>query len=380
MHDLSGRVHGRARVSGVSIPDPFIWLAADYLSLEDDDPVILWPDKSPNGLDAGAAMVPPTFKTGVSPSGKPVVRFMGMNPLQTPLFPAINQPNTIFIAWDSNGAGRVLDGENDASRHIIDTSSTSVRTFAGAFLTYTRPVNFPRILIHTAVFDGPDSLIREDGVLRAAGNAGALATTMLTIGAHHNLGQNAFSGDIAEMIVYDRALSISEIEQVESYLYRKYFTVPLSGDVAGESELTGSIPDTVPLAGGMNANSHISASLAGKRGLAAGVSSTSSLTGQVGLHRELFGQLEGVSAVEAFLSRKRALMASVEGDSGLTSKIEVKTALFGTAQGESTLFATFTDELISTVALDGIVQLEIPLLGSFDRDVHLKGEVKTSGS
>lgn len=219
------------------LPVPYMHFAADDLDLSDGDPVEVWPDKGPNGLDAEAAHRPPVFKESVTHSGKPAVRF-DRSPLGTSEFDALEQPNTIFIVWKADNSGRVLDGRSDGSCHIVETYSGGIRMFAGSWLTYDRNVPFPDFLIHTAAFDGSSSVLREMGKEAASGNAGSYDVGRLTIGSHWDFSREQLTGDVAEIIVYDRSLSTSEIEVVERYLHLKYFAHPVSGVVPAQSTVS----------------------------------------------------------------------------------------------------------------------------------------------
>jgi len=203
--------------------DPFIWLQADSLQLNHNDPVTTWFDSSENGWDATAPATPPTFIENATPSGKPAIRFFSTGtPLVTGQFTSRVQPNTVFIVWNAS-AGRALEGLNDTTRHIIDAASAAVRIFAGSFLDHSRSMPFNAFFQHTMIYNEANSIIRENKVEVATGNIGNQAPIGLTIGSHWNLSINVFSGYIAEIIFYDRLLTSSEIEQTELYLEDKYF-------------------------------------------------------------------------------------------------------------------------------------------------------------
>lgn len=353
---LQGSINARSSSDGLMLPVPFAWYEADYLGLQNNDPVTVWFDKGPNGLDAVQISTnPPIFRTGLTTSGLPAVSFVPTNVLQSSVFAAINQPATIFAVWFSHAAGRLLDGENNGSRFIIDTSSNMVRIFAGNFIGYTRLPNFGRFVIHTGIFNGANSQIREDGQLVATGNAGNLSNTRFTIGAHHAGTTNQLNAYVAEIIIYDRLLTQSEIEYVESYLYKKYFIAQISGQIDSNSDLSAGLSLHIPLSssivavsdvtamikviseiwGSIVADSDSAAELSRKISLTGQVNDSSDLSAELYRHISLRVDIDAVLIVNGNLKRNVGLESSVNPKSDVTGRISLKHILSGEIIGQS---------------------------------------------
>jgi hypothetical protein len=218
--------------------DVVLWLEADSLNLANGDPVAEWPDVSGLGNHARQADPArrPTFVTGATPSGKPVVRFAGTSPFQHLLVQNMGPyppPNTVFLVWKINqnsGADQqALDGISDPPRVRVGFQQNPSRIFAwsgGTFpnLQKAMAVPFPDYIVTTSVFDTGGGLFKVDGVLEDQNATGDLSITGFTIGRRFTESQALF-GDIAEIIVFDRRLDDGEIEQVEAYLQDKWFSL-----------------------------------------------------------------------------------------------------------------------------------------------------------
>lgn len=335
MSAVKGSVKAKSTLGALLIPTPFAWYAADDLNLSDGDPVTVWPDRGPNGLDAALATASaPTFHVDRTSSGLPAVDFVPTRVLRTNTFASRAQPNVIFIVWRTRANGRILDGENDASRHIVETSTTQVRIFAGTFLGYTREIVMPRFFIHTGIFNGPNSAIREDGQVVQTGPAGNQGTTRFTIGAHYNLASNPANAELAELIFYDRMLTDTEIEVVEAYLYRKYFYVQLSGTISGESDVQGVLSRHIKLSGSVEAELTVGADLS--------------------YVSEIWGTISAESTLEADLRRKIGLSVSIEGESTVEADLRRTVGLTGAVAGSSALEGGLRREVGLTASLPGL--------------------------
>lgn len=374
---MKGSIKAKSGIGALMLPTPFAWYAADDLMLSDNDPVTVWPDRGPNGLDATLATVDsPVFKANATRSGLPAVSFTPTRVLRTNVFPEIEQPNTIFVVWNADGAGRLLDGENDGSRHIFDTSSTAVRIFAGSFLTYTRQTNFPRFLIHTGIYNGANSAIREDGQLVASGNVGAQDTTRFTIGAHHNLSSNPFNGDVAEIIVYDRLLTQTEIEDIERYLYFKYFTVSLSGQIDGISLVEADIARSVALSGSIAGSSQIEANLDYVSEIWGSIEAESDVAGLLVHKVGISGRIDGTSSVEGDLLKTIGLSGLVLGQSDINGALNLEIGLEGSIAAQSDLAGRLGLHLI----LSGDIQGASVLIADLLRAIHLFGRINAESN
>ena len=63
---MKGSIKAKSGIGALMLPTPFAWYAADDLMLSDNDPVTVWPDRGPNGLDATLVTVGVAEQTDIS--------------------------------------------------------------------------------------------------------------------------------------------------------------------------------------------------------------------------------------------------------------------------------------------------------------------------
>jgi hypothetical protein len=202
-----------------------VWLKADALSLSDNDPVATWTDSSGSGNDFAQATsgFRPTYKTGIL-NGKAVVRFDGSDDVLTHAALGLSAA-TVFVVFTANDSDYVVlstdNGVNNgywrwtgdgngyfdlyrASR--INTYPSTMPTAASQYLTLISSASTYEVF-RGGVGDGAQAASFADGAL--------------------SLGQRAdgtvqFAGDVAEVIIFNRAVNSTERGDVESYLATKY--------------------------------------------------------------------------------------------------------------------------------------------------------------
>jgi hypothetical protein len=202
------------------------WFKADALSLTDADPVATWADSSGEANDLAQATggLQPTYRTNVL-NGLPVVRFDGVDDYLTRATPTYAQPNTVFVvqqfAAPTDGAYNIMfDGAGGSGHYITKVGGGDSRAlFAGATLAGSPATgNFE---IWSASFNGALSELFVNGTSNIAGDAGSQSLVGLRVGAAFNAA-GPFHGDIAEVLVYNAALSAGDRQLLEAYLGTKY--------------------------------------------------------------------------------------------------------------------------------------------------------------
>jgi hypothetical protein len=214
---------GVASVAGLKL-----WLKADALALNDNDPVTNWPDQSglANDAEQAVAAQKPLFKTNIV-NGKPVVRFDGVNDVLEVNPGIAAAPYTLFVVAKAvaNGTAYLVDmgggtisiGPYDAGLWgFWSTQTPSMYRIGGATGNWT-----VISLVHTsaASAQGWNNGASPSGLFDPANTA--LDATW-TIGAETTGGGGPMDGDVAEMLVYDTALSTANRQLVQNYLGGKY--------------------------------------------------------------------------------------------------------------------------------------------------------------
>jgi hypothetical protein len=241
------------RVDSGAVPDPakrvptsglMEWLRADRVNINPGSEsnagqVISWPDQSGHHADAtppNASAAPFSMKDG--PNCKPVISFNGQQSL------GFNLPingwtgMTVFLAaqsyadapaWYGNQA--LLWNETASwGRTFFTPSQTHVffrfgTTQANNQPIYNRPFNIGGDFgVITAIHGGNTDTLFVNGVLALlqAGKFSSIAGTSATASIGGGTNNTFFTGNIGEILVYNRALSTTEREAVEHYLITKY--------------------------------------------------------------------------------------------------------------------------------------------------------------
>ncbi len=225
----SGLLFAGRRFSPTDIPGGALqlWLRADVgvyqdaarttPAVADGDPVGGWADQSGQGNHASQATAgnKPLLKLNIV-NGRSVLRFDGVDDYLTcaAFSAALTQP---YSGVESHS----LDGLPAVAALVYGEAGVA-RIFAGtALLSSTvAPTAFS---IWSTLFSGAASSIWTNGVQTALGNAGTASLTQVTIGWDnaHTVAYNALC-DIDQIMVFNRALTTSERQQLERYLGSLY--------------------------------------------------------------------------------------------------------------------------------------------------------------
>ncbi len=241
---------------GQTSPENFtglnLWLyGASLQGLPDGSPVESWPDAS--GLENHAIALEGSAPILVSDglAGIPVVLFEDEgnaadsgDALEAPLtWSANGSPFSVFAVYRSNSGGdrdTILQQLNDDAEGVGRTILYTQNNAAGQLRTHS--FASATTLQSSESYTSGDwtvvSLIQNDIEGRLAlrengsdvGSKTPLADTSFTSG-FWRIGDNkprtgGLNGAIAELIVYDTALDLSSVEQLEGYLFEKYSLTP----------------------------------------------------------------------------------------------------------------------------------------------------------
>ncbi len=207
-----------------SITGLVAWYRADDIALADNAAVASWSDKTINAhtlTDLGAAGSDPTYKTAIL-NGHAIARFGASSGkgLSTGTF-TLSQAFTVFIIGSTTlpGSNQVFFDGRTANVTLIRALFGNMDMNAGSEIT--GPATDTSFHCIVSVFNGATSKIRQDGGAGVGGNAGSANAGGITIGANFSLAQS-LNGDIAEVLVYDTALSLTDINNLGDYLATFY--------------------------------------------------------------------------------------------------------------------------------------------------------------
>ena len=218
-----------------------VWYDADAITgLSDTDPVTSWSDGSANGrtLTQGTANRQPAYVASAK-NGKPGVDFDGSDYLATAAFALpITDAYTAFVVgyidsaasplgntpynWLSVNTNRLLThmAYNNGSTYIDCGDAAS-----GGRYSFTTPASVVGNWNITRITrDGANSAYVENGTTLGSttGLTDALDTGSASLYVGSTGSSGFFDGRICELILYNRALTASEIDDVETYLAAKY--------------------------------------------------------------------------------------------------------------------------------------------------------------
>lgn len=190
------------------------------------DAVACWKDKSGsnNHITQGTAAQQPTYKTSnASLNNMPSLTF-GAAAYSMLTSPSVSVgQRTYFVVsrtnGNANGAYHRLVIQNGGNFYNLLADNTTASYYNGAF--FNSSTSYTGNQIHSLVHNATTATYRvnQSQVLSATTAPGVLANSF-SIGGYS--GGNGFNGEILEVIIYDRALSNSEVYRIEGYLRAKY--------------------------------------------------------------------------------------------------------------------------------------------------------------
>jgi hypothetical protein len=205
-----------------------LWLKADAGVTLDGSNVTAWADQSGNGKNGTADNGYPTIVSNAL-NGKPVIEFNGTDARIVGSSPMNTSVGTIIIVgkyladkltgvmyeqydgYDTMGFYRGNSNEIDQKLYMYN----------GATIVSDSNVGFV-FGIFTVIVDGTNSKICINGSIDGTGNAGDLTANGPYYLSWYG-GNNEYTNmQIAEVVVYNRAITTQERQQVEAYLASKY--------------------------------------------------------------------------------------------------------------------------------------------------------------
>lgn len=204
-----------------SVAGLIAWFRADLLTgLANADPISTWTDLSGNGNNLTASSTArPTYRTAVI-NGKAVARFDGVNDYMTRTYgAALTQPTTIFIVYKAATLEQtvIIDGLGSSRHSILTESGTNyLRMYAGTTIVGTTAFTTAAAVV-SATFSGAASDMRLNGTTIITGNPGSQTMSGINLGADPGFSY-FFDGDIAEVLIYNSALSLADRQYVERAL------------------------------------------------------------------------------------------------------------------------------------------------------------------
>ncbi len=250
---LSGLSGPSSIFGGAFIPSDIdgliLWLKADAGVFEDSakttpatddgDVIGAWADQSGNGNDAtqGTTANKPTLRLNVV-NGLPVIRFDGTNDILTIALDlglgAIDNLAIFFVVnpVDTASSKIVLGNQANAGNRqglVIFHNATENLTYETRFnagnitslVAGTVDINF---VLGSALLDSGTQELYRNGSLEGSGAQEDMAghDASLFIGINRSGGGARYEGDMAEIILYNVALSNTQQVQVETYLNERY--------------------------------------------------------------------------------------------------------------------------------------------------------------
>ena len=233
-----GDLGSEEQLSTISTSGLHLWLRADMSATRSDgqpvsngDHVARWLDQSGQGRNA--AMATPSRQPSYVANaihGLPVLRFNGV---QSMYLDVVAQPTTfsVFVVGKNstptetfsmilgpggNSANNQLRWENGSNALFVGTGNNMP--------TITSPIQNTRIYHEmSAIYTGSTmSVYRNGNSISSHSFTTSGPWTLASVGSYYS--SYYMTGDLAEVIIYDRALSASERASVDLYLQGKYFS------------------------------------------------------------------------------------------------------------------------------------------------------------
>ncbi len=183
-----------------------------------------WTDLSGNGrhLTQGTSSRRPTVKTAEK-NGNNVIYFDGGAKGLVTASITLNNPITIFVVlkmYSLSSYNSVIDGNNNNEANIAGNSGTTLQLYTQGFVG-GMAVSTNTWYRTTWQMNGSSSYDRRNDTVTNTWSDGSVSMGGLRVGEGDGGGENG-NFDVGEIAVYNRALTTSEVNTINSYLSSKW--------------------------------------------------------------------------------------------------------------------------------------------------------------
>ena len=225
-------VRGRNGITPTSISGLQVWFDSDHaasFTFGVSPKISQWNDRSSNARHVTQGFAGDQPSRNQTYGARTAVRFSGVANVQ--MFATavtLAQPYTILaVAARSGGAvgQHVVIGNNgNTSAYLGIGNNALVSIYAGTtVITQGSAPSVDQLQQVTGIFNGASSQAWGNGTAGTAGDAGTAAFELSCVGGL-NLTSNHLAGDIAEIVVYNTALSDSNRIAIQNYPNAKWGT------------------------------------------------------------------------------------------------------------------------------------------------------------
>jgi hypothetical protein len=216
----------RAWIPEDDLTDVVLWLDGDDESTKTfsvSNQLSNWADKSGSGNDANEinfAFQPKSYSNVLN--GKSVIRFDAIDDrMVTPL--NLFSPYTVFVVFNYRStvsAGRrAIQGSGN---WLVGPHTNKVSHWAGGWVSHSVPVVQNQFYLTQAINTGATSKFYIDGVDETDDDSFITSPGTIGLSAQGLASAEPLGGDLAELIILDKAISAERANLFESYLERKW--------------------------------------------------------------------------------------------------------------------------------------------------------------
>lgn len=203
-----------------------LWVKADDLALAAGAVVAAWPDASGNGrhLSQPSAGARPVFQPGVL-NGRPVVRFT-QDYFANLTLPSVGHQFTLVAVLKPASTGayhNLIDGDANSRPMLwVDGQGNYEFNFNSGAVTALSGGTDLLFAVKRTTAPQFSQLYLNGPAVTAAGASNFTIAASKSYSFFNRGGGQAFTGDVAELIIYSTALTTAEIAKVGWYLQEKY--------------------------------------------------------------------------------------------------------------------------------------------------------------
>lgn len=151
-------------------------------------------------------------------NGESVIHFDGIsNSYEANFSSATPSIFTVFTMWKTSSSGNMTFLDSKSGPILDNAGGSKVRMFLNSAVQYNKSSPFADYILTKAEFNGSNSKLYENNILKVQGDVGAKVLPGLFMGKFFS-GGRYFNGDFSQLLIFNGLLDSLQTRVVESYL------------------------------------------------------------------------------------------------------------------------------------------------------------------